>query len=83
MKTKRTTEKKYLIFQKVFKQEPVWLSTAKGLYLFDNKNNDIVKASLKYRKLSAFDEYWNYLQFWNRKMVSLWLATGKGGLIFL
>ena len=57
----------------------VWLSTVKGLYLFDNKTNNLSKSSSRYRNLSLFDED-EIFTVVEDKNASLWIATGGDGL---
>ncbi|MCB9211281.1 MAG: SpoIIE family protein phosphatase [Ignavibacteriales bacterium] len=56
----------------------VWLSTVKGIYLFNYQSNELMKASLKDRKLAQFDEteIFKVLEFNN----TLWIATVGSGL---
>ncbi len=56
----------------------VWLSTVKGIYLFNYESNTLMKASLKDKKLAQFDEteIFKVLEFNN----TLWIATVSSGL---
>jgi ligand-binding sensor domain-containing protein/serine phosphatase RsbU (regulator of sigma subunit) len=69
----------YAISKSTFYKNKVWLSTAMGLYLFDNKSNKTTKASLINNRLSYFDEIGIFTVLEMNDGV-LWLATLRDGL---
>ena len=73
------TKEIYAFSKSILNKNEVWLSTIKGLYLFDDNTNNITKVSSKYKTLSIFDdeEIFTVLEETNG---ILWLATARNGL---
>ncbi len=69
----------YSFSKSVTNKNKVWLSTIKGLYMFDNRTNKIFRASSKYQHFSKFDdeEIFTVLE---EPGGFLWLATARSGL---